>query len=182
VNRLVLYAPLWVPDGPVTLGGTGKLGAYRLVTRQAASDRWLAGVPADQRADLIPPGVFDAWANATWATDSTASTRDPPSLRAPNGVIEDLRHAWGEGHPTYDPAQVAAPTLIVQGEWDHDTPPAMARALFGKLSHAAWKQYTLLGEGTHTMLLERNRIHLYEAVEDFLEDEPPPSMAETARP
>jgi pimeloyl-ACP methyl ester carboxylesterase len=179
VYRLVLYAPLWVPDGPVTLGGTGKLGAYRLVTRAAAEKRWLAGVPADQVADLIPPGVFDAWANATFATDPTAADRDPPSLRAPNGVIEDLRNAWGEGHPTYDPARVLAPTLIVQGEWDHDTPPAMARALFGLLSHAAWKQYTLLGEGTHTMLLERNRLRLYEAVQDFLEDDlPSPLVAD----
>ncbi len=173
VERLVLYAPLWIPQTPVTLGPAGVLGAYRLVTRDAALARWLQGVPEAARADLIPPGVFDAWADATWQTDPKASTQTPPALRAPNGVIKDLREAWSAGHPTYDPARITAPTLIVQGEWDHDTPPAMARALFAKLTHAPWKQYELLGGGTHTIIMERNRRLLYQAVQHFLEDPPP---------
>ena len=173
VERLVLYAPLWIPQAPVTFGPTGPLGAYRLVTRDAARTRWLQGVPETARADLIPPGVFDAWAAATWATDPRAGDSTPPALRAPNGVVKDLREAWSAGHPTYDPAHITAPTLIVQGEWDHDTPPAMARALFARLTHVPWKQYVLLGGGTHTIIMERNRRLLYDAVQHFLEDPPP---------
>ena len=61
VNRLVLYAPVWVPQDAPTAGEPPKLGAYRMVTRAAALQRWLKGVPESKRADLIPPGWFDAW-------------------------------------------------------------------------------------------------------------------------
>jgi len=60
--------------------------AYRLVSKDSAKARWLKDVPADKQADLIPPGVFEAWANATWATDPESSKQNPPMLRAPNGV------------------------------------------------------------------------------------------------
>src|SRR6202023_3371073 len=91
VNRLVLYAPQWIRNEPPAPAATNAppLGAYRLVSKDSAKARWLKDVPADKQADLIPPGVFDAWANATWATDPESSTQNPPMLRAPNGVAED---------------------------------------------------------------------------------------------
>jgi hypothetical protein len=46
------------------------LGAYRTVTREAVLSRWLTGVPIDKKVDLIPPGWFDMFADATFATDS----------------------------------------------------------------------------------------------------------------
>ena len=91
VNRLVLYAPQWIrnePPAPAAVNAP-PLGAYRLVSKDSAKARWLKDVPADKQADLIPPGVFEAWANATWATDPESSKQNPPMLRAPNGVAED---------------------------------------------------------------------------------------------
>jgi len=45
VNRLVLYAPLWVfTTRPLIGGGEAPLGAYRMVSKDSAKQRWLNGV------------------------------------------------------------------------------------------------------------------------------------------
>lgn len=165
VNRLVLYAPVWVPQQIVTTEPP-KLGAYRMVSADAAKQRWLNGVPADKQADLIPSGWFDRWQQATWATDPKSGGT---SLRAPNGVMQDLQGAWAAGKPTYDPGKITAPTLMIQAEWDHDTPPLRSQGLFPALTHAASKEYILIGEGTHTVLMEKNRLQFFAAVQSFLE-------------
>lgn len=171
VNRLVLYASVWLSHDEPPTGGAAKLGSYRTVSADAALKRWLNGVPADKQASLIPAGWFDQWQKATWATDSKA--KDSNALRAPNGVSEDFRSFWMSGKPTYDPSRITAPTLMVQAEWDHDTPPYMSQALFPLLTGAPWKQYDLIGEGTHTVMMEKNRMQLFAAVQSFLEAAPP---------
>jgi pimeloyl-ACP methyl ester carboxylesterase len=57
VNRLVLYAPLWLFKGAPLIGGDGPLPAYRTVTRDSAKERWLKGVSESKKADLIPAGL-----------------------------------------------------------------------------------------------------------------------------
>lgn len=175
VNRLVLYAPVWVSQvAPATAAApAAQLGAYRVVTRDGAMKRWMTGVPADKQADLIPPGWFDQWQKATWATDPKAASANPPALRASNGVIQDFQQFWGAGKPTYDPSKIVAPTLMIQAEWDQDTPPARSQGLFPMLTGAPWKEYVLLGEGTHTVMMEKNRMQLFQAVQNFLEQPGP---------
>ena len=116
VNRLVLYAPLWTFSTRPIIGGDGPLGAYRLVSKESAKARWLTGVADDKKADLIPPGWFEQWADATWATDPKSSTQTPPMLRAPNGVLQDLRAYWAAGKPQYDPGSIRVPTLLIHAE------------------------------------------------------------------
>jgi pimeloyl-ACP methyl ester carboxylesterase len=174
VERLVLYAPVWIVQGEVAaLGGGGKLGAYRTVTGDSAKQRWLTGVADDKKAGLIPNGWFDAWQKATWATDAAGAGQNPPVLRAPNGVIQDLRAFWMSGKSTYDPAKITAPTLLVHGEWDHDTPPYMAQTLFPLITNAPWKRYAEIGEATHTVMMEKNRRQLFAVVEAFLSEPNP---------
>jgi pimeloyl-ACP methyl ester carboxylesterase len=104
VNRLVLYAPLWIFTTRPLIGGTGPLGAYRTVTKEAAKQRWLNGVPESKKAELIPSGWFEQWADATWQTDPVGSKQTPPVARAPNGVLQDLRTYWTAGrYPRSDP-------------------------------------------------------------------------------
>ena len=93
----------------------------------------------------------------------------PPVLRAPNGVVKDGRDYWAAGRALYDPAGITAPTMIAVGEWDNDTPPALGLALFSLLANAPQKRFALLGEATHTALMERNRMGLFEQVQLFLE-------------
>lgn len=168
VGKLALYAPLWLRSSPLTLAGP--LGAYRTVTQEQAKKRWLNGVPPDKQADLIPPGWFEAWAEATWTTDPDSGESDPPRLRAPNGVLQDVRDYWSAGRPYYDPAAITAATLLIYAEWDQDTPGYMAQALFPLLINAAAKRLVLIGEGTHTVVMERNRLQLLREVQLFLEE------------
>ncbi len=77
INRFVLYAPAWTVEPPVA-PPTTVLPAYRLVAKEDAKARWLRGVPEDKQATLIPPGVFDAWWNATIAEDPVGSKMNPP--------------------------------------------------------------------------------------------------------
>jgi pimeloyl-ACP methyl ester carboxylesterase len=172
VERLVLYAPVWLRQTASLADPGGNLGAYRLVTQQAARARRGAGVPEEKRAGLVPAGWFEHWAGVTWATDPEGQRRNPPVLRAPNGSVADGREYWAAGRPFYDPAKITAPTLLVLGEWDQDTPPYMAQTLFPLLTNSPGKRLVLLGEGTHGMWMERNRGALFLAVQSFLGEAP----------
>ena len=143
------------------------------MTAEQARQRWFTGVAEGNKASLIPPGWFESWQQATWATDPQSGAQNPPALRAPNGVIQDFRAFWQSGKPTYDPAKITAPTLLVQGEWDHDTPPYMSETLFPLIVNAPWKRYVQIGGGTHTIMMEKNRRQLFYVVEQFLMEPAP---------
>ena len=176
VAKLVLYAPQWIRNAPALTDTGGKLGAYRSVSREAAKGRWLTGVPEDKKADLIPAGWFEAWADATFATDPEGAKQTPPVLRAPNGVVQDGREYWGAGKALYDPAQIRVPTFLAHAEWDADLPSYMLHAYFAKLVNAPYKRYVEIGEGTHTVIMEKNRMQLFQAVQQFLDEKLEPSL------
>jgi pimeloyl-ACP methyl ester carboxylesterase len=175
VNRLVLYAPQWIHSDPPAPAAANALplGAYRLVSKESAKARWLKGVAADKQADLIPPGVFEAWANATWATDPEAAKQNPPMLRAPNGVMEDSRNYWNAGKPLYDPGKITVPTLLLHAEWDADLPSYLAQGYFAQLKNTPYKRLIELSEGTHTVMMEKNRMQFFHELMGFLDEEKP---------
>ncbi len=169
VNRLVLYAPAWIfTTRPAIGGGDSPLAAYRTVSRDSARQRWLNGVPENKKADLIPSGWFEQWADATWATDPVGSKQTPPVLRAPNGVLQDFRTYWIAGKPQYDPADIRVPTLLIHAEWDADLPSDQARGYFTKLTNVPYKRFVEIGEGTHTVMMEKNRMQFFREIMNFL--------------
>lgn len=169
VNKLVLYAPQWLRSEGASLADTGaKLGAYRSVSRDAAKARWLAGVPEDKKAGLIPAGWFEAWADAAFAGRA--------ELRAPNGTLADTREFWSAGRPVYDPGAIRVPTFLAHAEWDADLPSYMLYAYFARLTGAPYKRYVEIGEGTHTLIMEKNRMQLFEAVQQFLDEKLEPGL------
>jgi pimeloyl-ACP methyl ester carboxylesterase len=171
VERLALYAPVWIRQtASLVQTGPGPTPAYRTVRRDQALGRWLTGVPEDKKAALIPAGWFDAWADATFASDPEGAKQDPPVLRAPNGVVQDGLDFFGAGKAYYDPAKITVPTLLVLGEWDRDAPPYMAQTLFPLLVNAPGKRFVMLAEGTHTIMMEKNRLELFKAVQGFLDE------------
>jgi pimeloyl-ACP methyl ester carboxylesterase len=170
VERLALYAPVWIRQTASLDQTNGPLGAYRTVTREQAQQRWLTGVPEDKKATLIPKGWFDAWADATFATDAWGQKQSPAVLRAPNGVVQDGAEYWSAGKPYWDPNKVTMPVLLIHAEWDRDTPAYMAQTLFPLLVNAPMKRYVQLGEGTHTIIMEKNRMQLFRAVQSFFEE------------
>jgi pimeloyl-ACP methyl ester carboxylesterase len=169
INRLVLYAPAWITQPPVE-PSTKTILAYRLVAKDSAHARWLRGVPEDKQASLIPPGVFDRWWDATLATDPVGSKMEPARLRAASGVTAEFTNYWGAGKPFYDPGQITIPTLLIHAEWDADLPSAMAQTYFTKLTNAPYKRFVELGEGTHTVMLEKNRMQFFHEILGFLDE------------
>ena len=114
--------------------GNGPIGAYRTVSIASAKQRWLSGVAPDKAATLIPPGWFEQWSAATWATDPKGGGQ---TLRAPNGTAADTADYWGAGKALYDPAGIRVPTLLVHAEWDADLPTYMDDAYFKLLTDRA---------------------------------------------
>jgi pimeloyl-ACP methyl ester carboxylesterase len=181
VHRLVLFAPLWIfrKDAVIAPAPEAKgkdappLGAYRLVSKDVAKARWLQGVPEDKKASLIPPGVFEAWIEATWATDPDATNHNAPMLRAPNGVIADALATWTAGKAHYDPGKITVPTFLIHAEWDFDLPSYQAREYFAELKNAPYRRLVEIGEGTHTVMLEKNRMQFFREIIGFLDEEDP---------
>lgn len=170
VERLVLYAPLWLLKDPPPIGGQGPLGAYRTVTKEATRQRIARGLPPGKAKELVPDEAFDAWWAAAVGTDPVGAAQNPPVVRAPNGIIEDLRNYWMSGKPHYDPASITVPTLAILAEWDADTPPYMAQAVFAALKNVPVKRMVTIGEGTHAVAFEKNRLQLFREVQLFLEE------------
>ena len=123
-----------------------------------------------------PPGWFDAWASATIATDPVGSRQNPPVLRAPNGVVQDSRDYWGAGKALYDPGLIRVPTFLAHAEWDADLPSYMLYAYFAKLTNVPYKRYVEIGEGTHTIIMEKNRMQMFREVQHFLDEDVTPAQ------
>lgn len=162
IDKLVLYAPAWVNPhrGPAA---ECLAAAYRLVDVAETRTRWLQGVPAAKQTSLIPAGWFEQWVAANVATDPAAAHDRAGFIRVPN------RRPSGGPEP-FDPANIRTPTLLVKAEWDSETPAAMAQALFARLVNTPYKQYLEIGEGTHSIMLERNRLQLFRAVQHFMDE------------
>ena len=97
VERLALYAPSLAAHH--ALAGARSRAKWAPIAWSAVIRhwrRWLTGVPEEKKATLIPPGWFDMWADATFATDPQGQGK---TLRAPNGVVQDGLDYWGATPP-----------------------------------------------------------------------------------
>jgi len=167
VHKLVLLAPQWLSDRPIPIDTGGRLDAWRLVPVRESKARWLSTAPEHGRASLVPEGWFEQWADFTLAEDPWSRERAPHQLRASNGPIQDIRDYWRAGRKYYEPAEIRVPVLLVHGEWDIDVPIDLAQSLFLELRNAPYRQWAEIGEATHLVLLEKNRLLAYQAIRDF---------------
>src|SRR5258708_1023307 len=175
VNKLVLYAPGWLRKSASLTDSGAKLGAYRTVTREAAKARRVNGGPDEKKGTAIPAGGWGAGGEAGGAGVWRGENKPRPGRRARNGVTQEGRDYWSAGKPLYDPGQIRVPTFLAHAEWDQDLPSYMLYAYFEKLTNAPYKRYVEIGEGTHTVIMEKNRMQLFHAVQQFLHaDLPPP--------
>jgi pimeloyl-ACP methyl ester carboxylesterase len=167
VHKLVLLAPQWLSDKPVPIDAGGPLGAWRPVPVRESKARWPGAAPEDGRNTLIPEGWFEQWADFTLAEDPWSRDRTPDRLRASNGPIQDIRDYWRAGRKYYEPSDIRVPVLLIHGEWDVDVPIDLAQALFRELRNAPCREWVEVGEATHLVLLEKNRLLAFRAVEAF---------------
>ena len=146
IHKLVLYAPLYSFRDHTNLGpGSGlqnkrkpdefnfALGAYRLASEAANTGRWNGEIPVENKDEYRDPSVPVEFWKECMATDPTSATRNPPSLRAPNGVLEDSFYQ-ATGRPLWHAANIYAPTLVIAGAFDTWSFPATARAFCATLS------------------------------------------------
>ena len=168
VNRLVLFAPVWLRKTASLTDSGGALGAYRTVTIEDAFKRKNTGLVPGREPQ--PKEWFDAWAEATFASDPVGSKANPKYVRAPNGSVKDGRLFWSVGKPVYNPELITVPTLLILAEWDADTPPYMAETLFPLLKRSPGKKLVILSEGTHGIMNEVKRFNLFNEVNRFYQD------------
>lgn len=169
VDKLVLYALQWIGETS-SAGNEPRVGAYRSVTMESVKTRWLDGVPDKQRRDLIPHGWFEMLRAALLASDPAGAKQSPPVVRAPNGVIQDSAEYWRAGKALYDPADIHVPTLIVHADLDADLPTSLDQKYFTLLINAPYKRFVEIGDGTHFVIMEKNRMELIKEVQVFLDD------------
>ena len=168
VRKLVLSGALWVEKIESENLASASPGAYRSVTVEAAFERWQAGLKTEEINALVSEEARRRWCEQTLACDPDFQLTG--KLRAPSGVTKDFLRVARTGEPWYDPGLIHAPVQIVVGEQDEETTPAQGQALFSRLTSAREKRLTVLGGGTHSMLLENNRYRLFDVVSDFLRD------------
>ncbi|MGA0025256.1 MAG: alpha/beta hydrolase [Burkholderiales bacterium] len=171
VHKLVLNAPQWLRDSKSTLDAGGPLGAWRAANRETTRGHWFGAVPSHKVEEIIAPAEFDAWLAAAMATDPGGAKMNPPCLRAPNGTLLDTREFWTQGKPPYDPADIRVPVLMTHAEWDLVLPARMAHELYAKLVNVPYKRHVEFSEGTHYLMLEKNRMQVLREVQHFLEEE-----------
>ncbi|MCA8318577.1 MULTISPECIES: alpha/beta hydrolase [Burkholderia cepacia complex] len=167
VHKLVLLAPQWLSPNPIQLDIGYELDAWRFVAVRQVKALWLRAAPEYRRATLMPDGWFEQWADFTLAEDPWSFEHAPDQLRASNGPIQDMRDYWRAGRKLYEPAQIQVPVLLVHGEWDVDVPISLTWALFLELCNAPYRLWSEIGEATHWVLLEKNRLLAFQAVRDF---------------
>ena len=180
VRKLVLYAPLYENPLHTNLGaGTGlqnkrvpwefnsSNGAYRLGTAEANQKRWDGEIPVQDKTQYRDQDVVDAFANAALATDPTSNTRNPPALRAPNGVLEDSFYQ-ATGRRMWNAANITVPTLVIAGEDDTWSFPQDREGLMRDLTNAPDKKHVTLPRATHFVLFEKQRFRFFEEILAFL--------------
>jgi pimeloyl-ACP methyl ester carboxylesterase len=170
VERLVLFGPATQRKLETLPGGlpssSADLPQWRFVTVKNQFDRFVQEVPTGHEPVLLDRH-FQPWAEAYLASDPTSSTREPASVKVPNGALAALIDAW-TGKLAYDPAKIRSPLMVVRGEWDTLNTESDAGWLLDAATSSPEKKYVRVAEATHLMLLEENRDALYRATSEFL--------------
>jgi len=182
VHKLVLYAPLYSFNDHTNLGPCSglqnkrkprefnfSLGAYRVASEAANTARWNGEIPVDNKDEYRDPAVPVEFWKECLATDPTSNTRNPPSLRAPNGVLEDSFYQ-ATGHPLWHAANIYAPTLVIAGAFDTWSFPEDREGLMRDLVHAPVKRSVLIPNATHFVLFEKARNEFFGEILKFMKE------------
>ncbi|MBI3374827.1 MAG: alpha/beta fold hydrolase [Betaproteobacteria bacterium] len=184
VKKLVMYAPAYAFPLHTNLGpGTGLqnkrkpydfnygVGAYRLGSKAANDGRWDGEIPVTDKNSYREEGVRDAFALEALKTDPTSESRNPPSLRAPNGVLEDT-FMQATGRRIWNASSIYVPTLVIAGEFDTWSFPEDREGLIRDLTNAPVKKHVLIRNATHFVLFEKPRFEFFNEIANFLKEQP----------
>ena len=182
IHKLVLYAPAYAFALHTNLGpGSGLqnkrkpfefnygVGAYRTNSAAQNQGRWDGEIPVEDKSSYREQGVVDAFAAEALITDPTSNTRNPPALRAPNGVLEDTFHQL-TGRRIWNASSIYVPTLVIAGEYDTWSFPEDREGLMRDLTNAPVKKSVLIKDATHFVLFEKKRFEFFNEIHNFLKE------------
>ena len=180
VRKLVMYAPAYSFALHTNLGpGSGLqnkrkpyefnygMGAYRLGSKAGNDGRWDGEIPDADKRNYREEGVRDAFALEALKTDPTSESRNPPSLRAPNGVMEDT-FMQATGRRIWNASSIYVPTLVIAGEFDTWSYAEDREGLMRDLTNAPVKKHVVIPNATHFVLFEKPRFEFFSEILNFL--------------
>lgn len=166
LSKLVLY-------GPVTAftdsSAAAKPPAYTLWTAENGWAIFSGFAQANPDPDTLDPKVYDQWAKAFLDSDPTSRTRNPPSVKIPNGGALDLLPI-ARGQYVFDASKINVPTLLLMGETDQIATFPGAQWLLTRLRNAPHRRLVVIGDGSHTVQFEKERDEVYKALAEFLHE------------
>lgn len=141
------------PQNPLRFN-TERFGGYNYNGLTALVDKWDESIPIADKDAWRDPAIVQAFVQALADGDPTTHTREPPTFRSPNGMLEDSFYI-GIGEKLLHANQVYARTLIVRGQLDYFSRPEdvaeLKRDLVNAEEVAAWEPE----DATHYVLLDR---------------------------
>lgn len=140
-------------NDPARLAQSERVG-YRLASAASLLSRWDRSIPTADKSVWRDPAVASAYTAAALAADSTSGSRNPPSIRVPNGAIEDSYYL-SQGRQFWDASLIYSPTLIVRSELDFWSRPEDVTRLRQHLVHAPSVRVVEIPEATHYVLMDR---------------------------
>lgn len=116
---------------------------------------------------LLESAVDRKWAKA-FANSQPREYRETNGvLRIPAGCIADIHDANAGKYP-YRQRDVTVPVFVVYGNYDAVVNDAGGIAFLAEFTSSPLKWRLRIDDGTHVMLLERNRRSLYQSVAAFI--------------
>ena len=178
VAKLVLYAPPWLGTSRRSLtAGRGQAGRLPQVTGEAQGGL-ARGRSRGQEGGLSSPRA---------GSRPGRRARSPAILRRRRELhrcvraqlawcIADGREYWSPGKPLHDPGD---PRPGLPRPWEWDAGPAELSMLYGyfaKLTTRPTGAMSKSATATHTVMIEKNRMQLFEAVQQFLDEDLKPAQ------
>ncbi|HEY8579300.1 MAG TPA: alpha/beta fold hydrolase [Beijerinckiaceae bacterium] len=131
-----------------------RFGGYNFNPLHALVDKWDESIPIADKDAWRDPAVVRAFVQALADGDPTTHTREPPTFRSPNGMLEDSFYI-GVGEKLVHANQVYCRTLIVRPRLDYFSRPEdvaeLRRDLVNAEEVAVWEPE----DATHYVLLDR---------------------------
>lgn len=153
VARLALDAFVWTGEGAPTLEQRRKKLPEFLATKRRPIDRaFVHSIFQRDHPDCAEPRVVDAFADAILALDDSM----------PNGTYIDMCSRL----PVVDPARIAAPTLILRGQYDGIAALDDLIAFFTRLPHPD-KQFSVMEGISHASFQQKNYRTVYHLLHAF---------------
>jgi alpha-beta hydrolase superfamily lysophospholipase len=140
------------PNHPGTFNA--RAGSYRLATAEGLLDGWNRSIPSANKDDWRDPLVAQAYVTLALASDPTAQSRTPPSVKIP-GAFRKEHYLLSKGQKLWDAHDLKVPVLYIRGSRDHWSRPEDLEAMKHDLATTAKSRFVTIPDGTHFLFLDR---------------------------